>query len=376
MASDVSRLLREVEEVARERASTNDAAHDAAHLARVVANARRLVAAEWKAGRPVDPVVVEVAAWLHDIVPLPKGQGAPGEAARRSAHDARAILQNLGADEAFIAAVVHAVEAHSFSGGISPETAEAQVVQDADRLDALGAIGIARLWVTGATLGGQLYHPDDPLGVSRELDDRAWGLDHIERKLLRLPALMQTEAGRVEAERRAEFVRQYRDELLREIGAEIPSPLERRIARGEIDARLIEPGVPTPTVPDAAAALGVEPHQIIKSLLFTDGDGGVVLAILSGASRVNRARLAVATGHQRLKMAPADVVLARTGYPVGGTPPVGHVEPLPVVLDSRVAAMAVVYGGGGRVDSLLEIRPAEIVRITGATVADIADASG
>ncbi|HMM43197.1 MAG TPA: YbaK/EbsC family protein [Thermomicrobiales bacterium] len=156
----------------------------------------------------------------------------------------------------------------------------------------------------------------------------------------------------------------------------MPSPLELGIARGEIDARLIEPGVPTPTAPDAAAALGVEPGQIIKSLLFTDGDGGVVLAILSGASRVDRARLAATTGHRRLKMAPADVVLARTGYPAGGTPPVGHIEPLPVVLDARVAAMAVVYGGGGRVDSLLEIRPGEILRVTGATVADIADASG
>ncbi|HMM43429.1 MAG TPA: HD domain-containing protein, partial [Thermomicrobiales bacterium] len=218
----------QVEQVARERAAANDAAHDAAHLARVVANARRLVAAEMEAGRPVDPVVVEVAAWLHDIVALPKGQGASGEAARRSADEARVILRDRRADDAFISAVAHAVEAHSFSGEIPPETVDARIVQDADRLDALGAIGIARLWVTGATLGGQLYHPDDPLGVSRELGDRGWGLDHIERKLLRLPALMQTEAGRVEAERRAEFVRRYRDELLREIGAEIPSPLERQ----------------------------------------------------------------------------------------------------------------------------------------------------
>ncbi len=368
--------LEAVERVSRERAAANDAAHDAAHLARVVANTRRLTADEAAAGRPLDEFVVEAAAWLHDIVALPKGQGAPGEAARRSADEARAVLAGLGVDAATIESVAHAVAAHSFSGGVSPETPEARVVQDADRLDALGAIGIARLWVTGATLGGRLYHPDDPLGVARELDDRAWGLDHVERKLLRLPALMQTEAGRAEAERRAEFVRRYRDELLREIGAEVPSPLERQIARGEIDARLIAPGVPTPTVSDAAAALGVEPARIIKSLLFTDGDDGVVLAILSGASRVDRARLAGFSGHQRLKMAPAELVLARTGYPAGGTPPVGHIEPLAVVLDARVAAMPVVFGGGGRVDTLLEIRPAEILRVTGAMVADIAEPPG
>lgn len=366
-------MLAEVERIARQRAATNDAAHDAAHLARVVANARSIAAAETAAGRLVDDTIVEAAAWLHDVVALPKGQGEPGEAARRSADEARVILRSLDADEELVEAVAHAVAAHSFSGGMAAETPEARVVQDADRLDALGAIGVARLWVTGAVLGGQLYHPDDPLALRRELDDRAWGLDHIERKLLRLPAMMQTEAGRAEAERRAEFVGHYRDELLREIGVDIPSPLERQIARGEIDARLIEPGVPTPTVSDAAAALGVEQGQIIKSLLFTDGGESVVLAILSGASRVDRARLAEVAGHARLKMAPPEVVLARTGYPAGGTPPVGHIERLTVVLDERVAAMPVVYGGGGRVDSLLEIRPDEIVRVTGAIVAAVSE---
>lgn len=373
MASERPRRLAEIERIARQRSAANDAAHDAAHLERVVGNAVMLATAEAEAGRQTDRFVIEAAAWLHDIVAIPKGDGVPGEAARRSADEARVILGDLGVDPLTTEAVEHAVATHSFSGGVTPETPEARVVQDADRLDALGAIGIARLWVTGAALGGQLYHPGDPVGLGRDLDDRAWGLDHIERKLLRLPELMQTEAGRVEAVRRAEFVRAYRDELLREVGAMPPSQLEWRIARGEIDARLIEPGVPTPTVPDAAAALGVEPGQIIKSLLFTDADGGVVLVILSGASRVDRARLAAAVGFGKLKMAPAEVVLARTGYPAGGTPPVGHLEPLPVILDARVATLPVVFGGGGRVDALLEIRPDEIVRVTGALVADIAE---
>lgn len=147
--------------------------------------------------------------------------------------------------------------------------------------------------------------------------------------------------------------------------------LEQLIESGELDARLIEPGVPTPTVPDAAAALGVEPDQIIKSLLFAARDGRVVLAIVTGASRVDRARLAAVAGLERVKMAAAEVVLTKTGYPAGGTPPVGHTMPLTVVVDSRVTQLSVVYGGGGRVDSLLQIRPAEILRVTDATVADI-----
>lgn len=368
-------LLSRIQRVARQRAAANDAAHDAAHLARVVANARLLADAELVAGRPVDRHVVEAAAWLHDVIALPKGQGAPGEAARLSSAEARTILRDLGAGDAFAEHVASAVESHSFSGGVEPRTPEARIVQDADRLDALGAIGIARLWVTGAMLGGSLYDPDDPLGVRRELDDRAWGLDHIERKLLRLPALMQTDAGRAEAERRAEFVRCYRDQLLREIGIDAPTLLDRLIARGEIHARMIEPGVPTPTVADAAAAIGVDPRQIIKSLLFTDGRDEVVLAVLSGSSRVDRLRLADVAGLSRVKMAPAELVLARTGYPAGGTPPVGHIEALPVIVDEQVADLPVVFGGGGRVDSLLEIRPAEILRVTGARVADIAESS-
>jgi len=149
------------------------------------------------------------------------------------------------------------------------------------------------------------------------------------------------------------------------------SRLEQMIAAGAIDAQLIEPGVPTPTVPDAAAALGVEPQQIIKSLLFAARDGSVVLAIVTGASRVDRHRLAEVAKLSHLKMAAPDVVLEKTGYPAGGTPPVGHTSQLTVVVDTGVTKLPVVFGGGGRVDSLLEITPDEIVRVTAATVADI-----
>lgn len=151
------------------------------------------------------------------------------------------------------------------------------------------------------------------------------------------------------------------------------TPLERAILAGEIHAEIVAPGVPTPTVSDAAQALGVSEGHIIKSLAFIDGDGQIVLAIAPGPTRVNRERFERETGLAKLSLAPPEVVLARIGYPVGGTPPVGHVEPVPVVVDMRVMEMDVVYGGGGRIDLLLRIRPAEIVRLTGARVADIVD---
>jgi uncharacterized protein len=212
-------LLTSIETFARERGGDHDTAHDWLHLSRVVANARRLRDAERAGGVAIDEFVVVAAGWLHDLVQLPKGTGPAGESARQSARLAREFLTGLGVSEERVDAISHAVEAHSYSGGMTPSTIEAAIVQDADRLDALGAVGIARLWVTGVSLGGTLYHPDDPGATNRELDDRSYGLDHIERKLLRLPGTFNTASGRDEAERRAKFIRYYRDEFLRELGA-------------------------------------------------------------------------------------------------------------------------------------------------------------
>ncbi|HYI14865.1 MAG TPA: YbaK/EbsC family protein [Thermomicrobiales bacterium] len=151
------------------------------------------------------------------------------------------------------------------------------------------------------------------------------------------------------------------------------SLLEQLIIQGSIDAQMIEPGVPTPTVPDAARALGVEERQIIKSLLFTAKSGEVVLAVLSGASRVSRQRLGEVSGLSGLALAKPAVVLEQTGYPAGGTPPVGHLNRLNVVVDTGMLDLPVVFGGGGRVDALLRISPQEIVRVTQATLAAIAE---
>ena len=93
------------------------------------------------------------------------------------------------------------------------------MVQDADRLDALGAIGIARLYATAGAMGSALVHPDDPVPAeppTRALDDRRWATDHLFVKLLRLPATMQTAAGRAEAERRARVLRRFADDLRQE----------------------------------------------------------------------------------------------------------------------------------------------------------------
>ena len=196
-------------------AMAGDAAHDIGHVRRVVQTARRLAEAEG-----ADPVVVLPAAWLHDVVTVPKDSPDRARASHLAADAAAEWLLAEGFPAALVPAVAHAIAAHSFSAGIPCETPEARVVQDADRLDALGAVGIARLFATAGAMGSALVHPDDPFAeTGRPLDDRRWAVDHIETKLLRLPETMQTAAGRREAERRAGVVRQFVRDLRVEICA-------------------------------------------------------------------------------------------------------------------------------------------------------------
>lgn len=126
-----------------------------------------------------------------------------------------------------------------------------------------------------------------------------------------------------------------------------------------------------PTVPMAAAAIGVEESQIIKSVLFIGVPGTVVLAIACGVSRIDRTKLSAITGFGKLRLADPETVLSATGFPAGGVSPIGHVTRIPVVIDSRVMAQKSVYGGAGSEHALLMISPADIIRLTTATIGDI-----
>ncbi len=192
--------------------STPDPAHEMDHIHRVVANARWLAAAEG-----ADPAVVLPAAWLHDCIVLPKDSPQRAQASRLAAEAAGAFLRGAGYPNDLIPAVEHAIVAHSFSAAIPPETLEAKVVQDADRLDSLGAIGIARTIQLGGVMGKPLYHPGEPLPHTRAADERSYIIDHFYTKLLKLAAMIHTDAGRREAERRTRLMRIYLDELEREI---------------------------------------------------------------------------------------------------------------------------------------------------------------
>lgn len=189
-----------------------DAAHDLAHVRRVVANARHLAEVEG-----ADLAVVMPAAWLHDCVVVAKNSPDRAQASRLAAAAASHFLNQNDYPAEKIPAIAHAIEAHSFSAGIPPRTLEAQVVQDADRLDSLGAIGIARTFVVGGMLGTQLYNPDEPLPVDRRPDDGDNVIDHFYVKLLKLAGRMNTSAGRKAAEQRTAYILTFLDQFGREL---------------------------------------------------------------------------------------------------------------------------------------------------------------
>ena len=110
-----------------------------------------------------------------------------------------------------------AIRDHSFSKGVVPEATTARVLQDADRLDAIGAIGLARMWATCADMKRPFYSPDDPFCVTRAPDDKEWGLDHVFKKLLVIPERLHTKTARAMAEPRIASMRAYLEQLGSEI---------------------------------------------------------------------------------------------------------------------------------------------------------------
>lgn len=189
-----------------------EGSHDLSHFRRVWRMAEEISADEGG-----DREVLVAAAWFHDLVNPPKDSPDRARASALSAEAAEPILLAEGFPEVKLPAVRHAIAAHSFSAGIAPETLEARILQDADRLDALGAIGVARTFYVAGRMGSSLFHPDDPLASERPLDDRAFSLDHFETKLFRIAETMNTRTGQRIAAQRASLMQRFVNDLIAEI---------------------------------------------------------------------------------------------------------------------------------------------------------------
>lgn len=191
----------------------NDGSHDRSHLLRVWRNAVAIAEHE----PACDRTILAAAVILHDCVAVEKNAPDRAQASRRAAARAGTILARLGWSTPKINSVAHAIEAHSFSAQITPETLEARVLQDADRLDAIGAIGIARCFYVAGRMRSSLYDAADPAALDRPLDDQAFALDHFSTKLFKIAENFQTEAGQALADQRTQAMRTFVTTLMNEI---------------------------------------------------------------------------------------------------------------------------------------------------------------
>ena len=190
----------------------NDSAHDFEHLMRVYKNAQKLCKKE-----KVNEKLVLCAVLLHDVVSYPKSDKRSKNSSIDSAKKAKIILKRYNFTKTEIILVSDAIRDHSFSQKKTPKTIEGKILQDADRLDALGAIGIARVFATGGSLKRPFYNSDDPFCKKRNPNDNTWTVDHFFQKLLKLELLMNTKSGKIEAKKRTRVLKDYLKQLKQEI---------------------------------------------------------------------------------------------------------------------------------------------------------------
>jgi|SRR6056297_2042681 len=191
-------------------------AHDWQHVRRVAELAETLAA---ESDRDVDERTLLAAVWLHDVGRSREDHGEIDDHAEWGAAEAERVLADLGATDDTVAAVQHCVRAHRYSNDVDPETVEARLLCDADNLDALGAVGVARCFTYGGELGQPIHDPDLPVAA----DDTEAGetqLNHLQKKVLSLRERMYTDPGRAVAEERHAFVESFVERFEREVAGD------------------------------------------------------------------------------------------------------------------------------------------------------------
>ena len=196
----------------KRRMEKNDPAHDFEHIMRVYKNAQKIGKKEG-----ANMKLVLIAVLLHDIVSYPKSGRKSKTSSVKSALEAQKILKRYGYSNNDIRIVSKAIKDHSFSRGTVPNSLEGKVLQDADRLDAIGAVGIARAFVVGGAEKRPFYNKNDPFCKSRRPDDQNWTLDHFYKKLLLLEKKMNTKTAQTEARRRTKIMKKFLNDLKKEI---------------------------------------------------------------------------------------------------------------------------------------------------------------
>jgi len=191
----------------------DDGSHDLSHIQRVWRNAASIARTELG----VDTELLLAAVILHDCVAVEKDSPLRSQASRLAAERSRELIRGYGWTPARVDALAHAIATHSYSSGLRPETLEACILQDADRLDAIGAVGVARCFYIAGRLRSGLYSPEDPAGEQRALDDRRFALDHFKIKLFKVADGFLTPAGKAMAAQRSALMKDFVGAFLAEV---------------------------------------------------------------------------------------------------------------------------------------------------------------
>lgn len=196
-----SKILQKTQEYIEEVFLNEATGHDYYHIERVVVNAKKILETE-----SADCFIVELAAWLHDL-----GDHKLHGGVDKSEELITAFLSSLSVDKQMIVRVVEIVSQVSFSKGNKPTSIEAEIVQDADRLDAMGAIGIARCFAYGGSRNRILFSP-------RSSEQSNSSVQHFYDKLFKLKDLMNTRSAKTIAQKRHQFMKEYIAEFYNEVG--------------------------------------------------------------------------------------------------------------------------------------------------------------
>ena len=200
--------LENLKKIAKNKLAKNDPAHDFEHVMRVYRNAEKISKTE-----NGNKKLILSAVLLHDIIKIKNRK----DSALKSAKFSEKILKENHFLNNEIKIISDAIKEHSFSKGKTPSTIEGKILQDADRLDAIGAIGLARVFSFSGSNNRSFYDPNDPFSKNRSLDDNKWALDHFYEKLLTLEKKMNTRTGKTLAKKRTKILENFIKELKTEI---------------------------------------------------------------------------------------------------------------------------------------------------------------
>ena len=205
---EIMNQLENIKKVVKSKLGKNDPAHDFEHVMRVYRNAERICKSE-----NGNKKLILSAVLLHDIVKIKNRKDSALKSAKLSE---KILKENYFLDDE-ITIISDAIKEHSFSKGKIPSTPEGKILQDADRLDAIGAIGLARVFSFSGSNNRPFYDPKDPFSKNRNLNDNKWTIDHFYEKLLTLEQKMNTKTGKTIAKKRTKTLKDFLKELKNEI---------------------------------------------------------------------------------------------------------------------------------------------------------------